>query len=401
MGFIRVIERVWTYHSAWLRVWLGFKPETDDEVQAWCLKQMVLLWNREAGNKVSLGTFLTASSESRRYRFFLGRGAPFFLFWGFLGWPLVALVISRQRKRSDWWENWLVSIKRPDLPMAVGRGPFRERDTEETLSCLPHVILGKYYYIHRPSPGFRMDDKPVFHQLCAEQGLPTVPMVSVDAVQPARFYIAKPHGSCQGRGVRKLLGAEVSSTFDPETELLQECLRNVPEIEAWVGEAGGLSTLRVVTLRRADSGIAVLGAFVRFATKGSIVDNFHAGGIASPVDLTTGILQAGTTEEAQQSCWDHARNIRAHPDTGVEFAGRMAYPQLEEARELCLRAHRLLGPELMLCSWDVVPTAEGPVLLEASSSLGGGLELLHKPDVRLYRDTLRHFIGEIEESAAR
>jgi len=52
----------------------------------------------------------------------------------------------------------------------------------------------------------------------------------------------------------------------------------------------------------------------------------------------------------------------------------------------------LLGPDLMLCSWDVACTSEGPYLVEVATAFGGALEVMHRPDVHLYRETLKHWI---------
>jgi hypothetical protein len=125
---------------------------------------------------------------------------------------------------------------------------------------------------------------------------------------------------------------------------------------------------------------------------GAVVDNFHAGGIGCPVDLDTGQLKVGTLEKTKRSNWLDAWSIREHPDTGVSFADRFVYPHFEAAKELCMRAHMLLGPDLMLCSWDVACTIEGPLLVEVGPAMGGALEVMHRPDVRLYRETLKHWI---------
>ena len=38
---------------------------------------------------------------------------------------------------------------------------------------------------------------------------------------------------------------------------------------------------------------------------------------------------------------------------------------------------------------------EGTVLVEVSPSLGGSLELMHRPDARQYRETLKHAIRSV------
>lgn len=380
------------YYRAMAGAWLGKVPETDDDLNAWCHRQLALLWNKPSPIEVTLGQFLMSSSEAGRGLKAAGAQAPPFIVAMFLFWPLLALARSRQRPVSQWWRSWEVALRRPDLLLAVSRGPFTERDREETLSALLHIAVNMYLYTHHPSPSFRLDHKPHFHEMCVTHGLPTVPIVDPGVADPDRRYIAKPRSSAQGRGIFTLMGSEVGAKLDLKTHFIQPCLQNPPELEELVGPGAGLCTLRIATLLPPRGEPVVFGAFARLARAGAVVDNFHAGGIGCPVDLDTGHLKAGTLDEMKRSNWRDAWSIREHPDTGVLFADRFVFPHLEAAKELCTRAHRLLAPDAMLCSWDVACMSEGPMLVEVSPSMGGVLELMYRPDARLYRETLKHAI---------
>ncbi len=383
------------YYRAMARAWLGKQPKTDEDLNAWCHKQLVLLWNKPAMMGLTLGQFLTASSESGKAVKAAGAKAPPVILAIFLLWPLLALARSRQPQASLWWRSWQVALRRPDLLLAVSRGPFTERDCEETLSSLLHIVVNMYCYIHQPSPSFRLAFKPHFYEMCVAHGLPTIPIIDPDAVDPGRRYIAKPKSSSQGRGIFALMGSEVPAKLDASTHFIQPCLQNPPALVELVGPGAGLCTLRIATLRPPEGEPIVFGAFARLARNNAIVDNFHAGGIGCPVDLDTGQLKVGTLEQAKRANWLQAWTIREHPDTSVVFADRSVYPHFEAAKALCARAHKLLAPDLILCSWDVACMAEGPLLVEVGTAMGGALELMHRPDVRLYRETLKHSIRSV------
>jgi hypothetical protein len=383
------------YYRAMAGAWLGKLPETDDELNAWCNRQLVLLWNEPSPLEVTLGQFLTASSEAGKGVKAAGAQAPPLILAMFLFWPLLALARSRQPQASQWMRSWSVVLRRPDLLLAVSRGPFTEKDHEETLSALLHIAVNMYLHTHHPSPTFRLDHKPHFHAMCVRHGLPTVPIVDPSAVDPDKRYIAKPRASAQARGIFTLMGSEVVAKLDVETHFIQPCLQNPPELAALVGPGAGLCTLRIATLRPPQGEPVVLGVFARLARSGAVVDNFHAGGVGCPVDLDSGQLKAGTMDERKRANWQDAWSIREHPDTGIPFADRFVFPHFERAKELCTRAHQVLAPDAMLCSWDVACMTEGPVLVEVSPSLGGSLELMHRPDARLYRETLKHAIRSV------
>ena len=389
------ISYIGRYYQAMAKAWLGKQPTTDDDLSAWCNRQLVLLWNKPSMIELTLGQFLTASSEAGKGLRAAGPKAPPLILAIFLLWPLLALARSRQPRISQWWRSWQVVLRRPDLLLAVSRGPFTEKDYEETLSSLLHIVVNMYCYTHQPSSSFRLAYKPHFHAACVACGLPTIPIIDPSAVERGRRYIAKPSSSTQGRGIFTLMGSEVAAKLDTKTHFLQPCLQNPPALVELVGPDAGLSTLRIATLRPPEGEPVVFGAFARLARGNAIVDNFHAGGIGCPIDLETGQLKVGTLDQIKRSNWLHAWTIREHPDTSVLFADRFVYPHFEAAKALCARAHRLLAPDLILCSWDVACMVEGPVLVEVGTAMGGALELMHRPDVRLYRETLKHSIRSV------
>jgi hypothetical protein len=384
------------YRSAWRKACRGEVPRDDLEVAAWCLRQLVLLWDRPTGVEPTLGDFLGGSSEAAPFRVFLKWTARPALFLGFAFWPEVSWVLCRSLPERERGRSWRVCLRRPDLRLAGGRGPFCEADAEDVLTCLWHIVAGAYQYNHHFSPAFTMDDKGIFARMCREAGLSHVPVLDPAGPDLPEECIIKPRLGTQGRGVRRV-GRREASVADVRTEVVQPRLVNHPDLQRVAGPDAGLCTLRINTLKTPAGDRVLLGCIARLARAGSVADNFHAGGIAAPVDRATGCLQAGTEDLLKQADWGQRNAIHAHPDTGVRFAGCLVYPQFPEACALALRAHESLGPELLMCSWDIVPGPEGPLLLEAASCMGGVLELLHRPDAALYRRALLHHIGSMLE----
>lgn len=93
-----------------------------------------------------------------------------------------------------------------------------------------------------------------------------------------------------------------------------------------------------------------------------VVDNFHAGGIASAVDLTNGELGTATDMglTADSRWWGH------HPTTGAEIVGRVL-PHWSAVVALGLAAHRLF-PDQVAIGWDIAILEGGPCLIEGNKS---------------------------------
>jgi hypothetical protein len=92
----------------------------------------------------------------------------------------------------------------------------------------------------------------------------------------------------------------------------------------------------------------------------SPVDNFHAGGIASAVDIATGRLGAATGLGLGGDFSWHDR----HPATGATILGRIL-PDWPKTLALAIAAHRLVRPRVMV-GWDIGFLADGPCLVEGN-----------------------------------
>lgn len=120
-----------------------------------------------------------------------------------------------------------------------------------------------------------------------------------------------------------------------------------------------VNTVRVTTLLTAD-GVVVQGTSLRLGRDGSTTENWEQGGVAAPVELTTGEISKGVFKPKHGGS-----RTSVHPDTGVRFAG-LRMPMWEDVLAVCRRAAGLL-PGVRSIGWDVLLTEQGPVLLEANS----------------------------------
>lgn len=140
--------------------------------------------------------------------------------------------------------------------------------------------------------------------------------------------------------------------------LVQRRLENGPLIRDIA--PGGLSTLRVVTMRPSfGAAPRVLTAILRMtADPAAITDNFAGGGLAAEYDVETGALGAARAKKSFGATFER------HPATGARIAGR----RLDEgasAIALATAAHSLF-PNMLTVGWDVALTEDGPTILEGN-----------------------------------
>lgn len=154
------------------------------------------------------------------------------------------------------------------------------------------------------------------------------------------------------------------------------CVSNHPETADL--SPGALSSVRVVSCLDENDRPEVTHAVLRMArTREVVVDNFHAGGIAARVDLSTGTLGAATDlGMSRDAGW-----WKTHPLTGAQILGRRI-PMWNEVVDLALQAHALF-PDQVIVGWDIAVVENGPQLIEGNKS----------PDLDIIQRTGRAPIG--------
>ena len=141
---------------------------------------------------------------------------------------------------------------------------------------------------------------------------------------------------------------------------------------------GALCTARIVTMRTESGGHEAVCALFRMAVGDNrLVDNFHAGGIAAPIDVATGTLGAATDWGLRPR---HGWKTR-HPDTGGQIENRVL-PLWAETRALAERAHAAFDDRHII-GWDMAILSDGPAIVEAN----GG------PDTDMHQRVSREPLG--------
>jgi hypothetical protein len=140
--------------------------------------------------------------------------------------------------------------------------------------------------------------------------------------------------------------------------LVQRRLANGPSTRDL--SPGGLSTLRVVTMRASPGAVPhVLVAILRMtSTAKAITDNFAGGGLAAEYDLATGTLGAARRKDS------FAATFERHPATGAPIAGRRI-DEGASAVALATAAHALF-PNMLTVGWDIALSDAGPTILEGN-----------------------------------
>jgi len=194
-------------------------------------------------------------------------------------------------------------------------------------------------------------------------------------------FIAKPNRLNSGRGVEL-----VDTQSFPDTEtllsylrknqtvLLEERIMNHVSLAKYSDRS--LNTMRIVSVRTED-GVKLICAFLKFNTKGGIVDNLSAGGYACPIDIQTGNLVRGMTGIKELT------NIflPRHPK-GFLFEGE-SIPFWSETVDMVIKAMDALN-EAFYVAWDVAVTDDGPVIVEGNNNPGHIIQAIS--GVPIYKD---------------
>jgi hypothetical protein len=226
-------------------------------------------------------------------------------------------------------------------------------------------------------------EKLVFHRYCDAIGLPTPPIHGVIDRRGAGWVserlpdeiVVKPSAGYEGHGVRVLrsaeldalrLRAELAAEREFDTWLIQERLRNHPDLAALGGEET-LHSARIVTLVRRDGGVEVLWACVKLGLSGGPVDNFGRGGHGNAVcAVAVGDGALGPALLPRADGCGVAGSPRLPGGARVEG---VRLPDWEAAREMVRAAASAFVP-LRTLGWDVALTPAGPVVIEANTRWG-------------------------------
>lgn len=172
--------------------------------------------------------------------------------------------------------------------------------------------------------------------------------------------VVKPLDLSCGKGVEILpVQGALSALYRRLTEtgqtLCEEVLTQHPALNALYPHA--INTLRAVTVLGDGGSVTVVGTYLRIGTGGNVVDNFHHGGIAAPVDRQTGEIVTPARNHDDTT-------FTAHPDTGTPIVG-FRYPCWEETLAF-IRTLATVVPQVRYVGWDICLTENGPAVVEGN-----------------------------------
>ncbi|WP_374378249.1 sugar-transfer associated ATP-grasp domain-containing protein [Dongia sp.] len=146
-----------------------------------------------------------------------------------------------------------------------------------------------------------------------------------------------------------------------EPYLIQERLINDDRLKDLA--QGALATVRLVSALNEVGQPEPIRAIFRMPSKSdSIVDNFHAGGIAANVDLGSGKLGPATDMGLKRSLgW-----VDVHPISNAPITGR-TLPEWPEMLKAVLDAHKEFADRAVI-GWDVALTDQGIVIVEGNAA---------------------------------
>ena len=148
-----------------------------------------------------------------------------------------------------------------------------------------------------------------------------------------------------------------------------------------------LNTIRVITMLDPQGTPHIMATAGRFGRKGSVVDNFHGGGVGVVIDKNTGKVISTSIDRK------HNRSI-VHPDSKAVLLG-LQYPEWDKVIDLAYKA-ALTIPEARHIGWDICITKDGNVdLIEGNDRTG--YDLLQAPDQIGKKDLYAEIVSETEK----
>jgi len=124
----------------------------------------------------------------------------------------------------------------------------------------------------------------------------------------------------------------------------------------------GVNTVRIITQLTPNDTVEILGMFLRISVN-SVVDNYCAGNMIAPLNLSTGIIEGPAFYEDMIKSEEYY-----HPITGVQIPG-FQIPCWNEVIQMAKDA-ALHNKESRSVGWDIAVTDDGPVLVEGNNTWG-------------------------------
>lgn len=180
-------------------------------------------------------------------------------------------------------------------------------------------------------------------------------------------FLVKPVLSSQGKGIEMLYSSEI----DDAGRFYKDLVKRTAILEAFIKQHSAVSeinsssvnTIRLITAKKNGKVHIINGGCIRCGGKGSFVDNFHNGGVAYPIDISTGIVDG-----QGYSLGVKTRFIK-HPSSGKNVLG-FQIPDFENIKETVIRAAKVME-NVGYIGWDIAVLEDGCEIIEANVNYPG------------------------------
>lgn len=178
------------------------------------------------------------------------------------------------------------------------------------------------------------------------------------------FFMIKPYDGLGGADVSKVKVSEIGDILAFYQKLVDEHLF----LEELVIQHDALNklcpasvnTIRIMTFNDHNKP-TILWAGLRIGNGINSVDNFHAGGMSSEIDIDTGVLINNALDK-------DLIEYDKHPVTKTKIKG-FKIPYFNEVKEMVLKG-ALESDKILVVGWDIAITPSGPVVIEANRRPG-------------------------------
>lgn len=173
-----------------------------------------------------------------------------------------------------------------------------------------------------------------------------------------KSVIIKPIDASLGMGIHSINIDEVNNMQETyhklkhENVLAEEIIKQNDEIAEF--NPSSVNTLRVVTLIDDEGTVHIMTGNLRIGRGNRIADNFHHRGIASLVDVDTGIVKSTGIDGNDD-------RYVLHPVTGKQIVG-FKVPYWKKVKETVIEAARVIS-DVKYVGWDVAIGKEGDICL--------------------------------------
>lgn len=203
------------------------------------------------------------------------------------------------------------------------------------------------------------------------------------------MFMSKPYDGLGGADVKKVYSKDI----DDIEEYYNYCKDNKIFLEEVVKQHKELNklcdascnTIRIMTFNN-NGKPEILWAGLRIGNGENSVDNFHAGGMGTEIDLDTGLLVRPALDK-------DLNEYTHHPKSKVKIEG-FKVPYFDEVKKMVLEAS-LESDKILVVGWDVAIGEDGPLIIEGNRR--PGFDLVQVSSRRGRMDIIRYVLSEVDK----